>query len=218
MPANYNDSETCNDETLKDVPVIRPDFIDSRTVKVRRDKHWSPYAIGYNIQRTYCRRNTLKELSEKVFTYTNFAVEQLLSADYVARATATYLKAAVMGGHYYSMEKAVAIVNSSSIDEERKGRLVRALDLVAHHRGIHKAKLVHQNSEATLREFINNLDALVKLGVNPVTIPIYYKVDQHPNPILKLGQQGNRTGDDKNEPPRISVYEYIGSAHIRCRI
>jgi hypothetical protein len=217
IPANYNEAEKFIIPSSLSIDSEDRDRMITGAAKVELVRH-DDYGICYNIRRTSRYWGTMESYADEEYTYTDFTVEQMLSRDYAAKTAATYLKVAVMGGHYYSIERAVEIIKRSELTDERKNRLIRALDMVDHHKGIHNAKKIHQASKGALFEFINNLHMLVELGINPVTIPKHYYQSKYPNPIRKVEQNGILAEGKIQTPYRTEVQEYVGDERIQCRV
>ena len=224
--------ETCPHELIEDL--VRQSNIFLNYIEweyfgsgmVRRDVKttWNsvsenPNMILLNVQRTFPKPHTWSDLVGHDSISTKLVIEQMLSDDYRRRCINKYLKAVFMGGSYYSMDKAVSIIESSSLDDDRKNQLISTLKLVRRHEGIAKTKIVFKDNREDLFDFINALHELVELGINPVTIPKKYKIEKLSNPVHRyFNHPENIVGDEKKASSRVEIYEKIGDIDTQCRL
>ena len=181
-----------------------------------------PY-LYFDIIRSFSKYWNLTELLEKNSDITKLVIEQILSNDYAKKSAAIYLNTSVMGGNYYSMKKAMEIIKSADLSQlqdlepVKKESLTDALIIVAKHNNIFEAKLSVKNDHRKLHGLTRNLDRLVKLGINPVTIPESYNMTELSNPALRIVQFCTQGDEDKSIPScikRIEVDETIGALPI----
>jgi len=77
---------------------------------------------------------------------------------------------------YYPLSKAKEIILSTKMKQKKKNVLVGTLDLVNKKRGIWKAR----ETVSDKKEFDKHIKEIHKCGVNPVTIPVNWKIDYLP--------------------------------------
>jgi len=95
-----------------------------------------------------------------------------------------YFSKTIMLGDYYSLKKARKIIESKGFCPSKEKRLLDALELIATHKGIYKAR-EHFGDVWTKASFDRSLKELVALDINPVTIPRNWGYDYLPN-LLKV--------------------------------
>ena len=211
--SNYCEWEVYRLNSSKNHP-----FMARRSVAMKWQlDQFNQHSIIVYIQRTFDKTYTWNELVEYDSFHTSMIIEQVFD-EYRNRSIATYLKIAFMEGCYYSMEKAVKIIESSNLSEDKRDDLISALELVRKHGGILNAKIVHEDKREKLYEFVNILHELVDLGINHVTIPEKYNIEKLPNPIQRYFKQPNNLiSDEKKASSRLEIEEEIGHIDMPCR-
>ena len=210
VPVDYCECETFTADSSKKRGAT---LMDTRYVKA--DVSLDDLLIIIDIQRRFSRNYSVKELMEDESPFIKMIITQMLSEDYAIRSALIYLMMAVIGGTYYSMKRAVEIVEASDMSDEGKGSLIKTLKLVAQHKRIHDAKLFFKDDSNALIEFNKDLHMLVELGINPVTIPKEHGIQELPNPIPNLYK---RHVDSAEGGSRIEAEEIIGDLTVPCRI
>lgn len=107
---------------------------------------------------------------------------QFLSEDLSNDILHRYYKKTIGYGDYFTLNQAKILIQNSRVKQEKKKMLVEVVVLVNAKRGIWKARSEAQD-KTTFDECIKLLH---KLNINPVTIPIAWKIDFLPNLMLGL--------------------------------
>ena len=212
-PVEYSETETFTADTKKGEKRRSTSHVLNSTVRVIDSK----FGVCF-IRRSFHNSYTLKELLESDSPVTKRIIEQMLSCDYRCRVAANYLKLMMMGGNYYSMDRAVELIKSRFSDEYERLRFICALVYVSNCEGIGKAKSAYRNNEPELRKFHRCLDDLVAFGINPVIIPAKYIIDCIPIPLFDLDRYCKSVVDVENMTSFIEVQEKVGGILLDCPV
>lgn len=134
----------------------------------KRAKHTIRFEVQCHYNKTYTitmgeafkKRGFLHILSEEV-------------SDDILRY---YNKKTIGFGEYYTFPKALEIIRSKRMKQKRKEALIEALEIVNEKRGIWKAR----EAVSDKIEFDKKIKEIHELGVNPVTIPVNWKIEHLP--------------------------------------
>jgi hypothetical protein len=131
------------------------------------------YTIRFEIQCHYNKVYRIiksKNLSKQGFS-------QFLNEDISEDVLYYYFLKSIGKGNYYTLSKAIEVIQSKRMKLTTKKELIETLKLVNDKRGIWKAKEVVTD----MKKFNKQIKKLNELGVNAVTIPIAWKIDFLPN-------------------------------------
>lgn len=87
-----------------------------------------------------------------------------------------YYKKTIGFGDYYTLSKAKEIIQGKRMKKEKKVALLEILDIVNEKRGIWKAR----KNTPDKKLFNKYIKEIHELGVNPVTIPVSWKIEHLP--------------------------------------
>ena len=119
-------------------------------------------------------------------------LKKILSEENCREVICGYYNRVIMHGDYYTLDLARQSVKRKGYSKSKEDRLILALELVNHYRGIAKAKATLNGKD--LDNFRHSLRNLTDIGVNPVTIPRNYNIkvsqgllDAHINGVRGYG-------------------------------
>lgn len=131
----------------------------------------SSHIIRFEIQCKSRKLYPMKKLLRDRSLSTLEIVQVLLSDERCYGVLEGYYKRVVMYGNYHTLDYARKVVERENFQQQKKERLIAALELVSRCRGIAKAKLAYGEDKEGLDLFRRSLRELVGLRINPVTIP-----------------------------------------------
>lgn len=107
----------------------------------------------------------------------------LLSPEYCWEVICNYYNKIIGRGNWYTLNRATKLVESYNFNRQKEKRLIDALQFVNQCRGIAKAKEAYSGDD--LKSFKRTLKDLSSIGINPVTIPKEWGINETPNLIEK---------------------------------
>jgi hypothetical protein len=116
--------------------------------------------------------------------------EKLLSNEFAKSVIEDYFRRTIINGDYYTMDKAVKKIESFGFRSQKQSRLITALELVDFHGGIEAVKDNFKMVDDDSCNFINSVNELASLGINPVTTP--RRVGCIPNLLTSYTKNLNR--------------------------
>jgi hypothetical protein len=116
----------------------------------------------------------------------------------------TYFRRIVRSGDYYTLAKAMQMIESLDCQPKRKEKLINALKMTNSCRGIYNTKL--RLSGKDLLEYNRLLIDLDKLRINPVTIPRNWSVEHIPN---LLNAYYDKCAEVRNEESMQRLMEHF---------
>ena len=137
----------------------------------------SRYVIRFEVQ---CRRNKIRYMIEKETRLMTddekrkfSPYDYLLSNEVSVKIVWDYFTQVIMQGDYYVLDDAIDKVKESPFRQQRQGRLIDTLKLVADRQGIDNARkyLYKSGDEKELQQFDWSLHDLAGMKINPVCIP-----------------------------------------------
>lgn len=106
-------------------------------------------------------------------------MDMILSDERCDEEITKYFNKVIKTGDYYTFAAARKIIMEKTSRWEKTDRLIQTLDLVRHYGGISKVKRTLQGKK--LEDFRRSLRELAELGINPVTIPGEWGIENIPN-------------------------------------
>jgi len=101
-------------------------------------------------------------------------LRMILSEENCRKVICDYFNRVIMPGDYYTLDLARQSVKRMGYSKSKEDRLILALELVNHYRGIAKAKATLNGRD--LDCFRQSLRDLTGIGINPVTIPRNFNI------------------------------------------
>jgi hypothetical protein len=123
-------------------------------------------------------KNEYRDEKNRFFNFPAF-MTFVLSDDVCCIVISNYFQRVIMGGDYYTLDRARKIVETMNFRPSKRDRMIHALNIVNDKRGISKAKATLQGNE--LDRFNITLRELVDISINPVTIPRGHGITRIPN-------------------------------------
>ncbi len=106
-------------------------------------------------------------------------MDMILSDERCDEEITKYFNKVIKTGDYYTFAAARKIIMEKTSRWEKTDRLIQTLDLVRNYGGISKVKRTLQGKK--LEDFRRSLRELAELGINPVTIPGEWGIENIPN-------------------------------------
>lgn len=132
--------------------------------------------IRFEVQCGYNKVYRLIKDDSAQLSKNNYA--QWLREDISIRVLLHYYKKSIGLGNYYTFPEAKRrISNLNDVSYKKKEKLVRTLEVISEKRGIWKARQ-HSFNKVDFDKLVNDL---LDIGINPVTIPLNWKVSYLPN-------------------------------------
>ena len=92
-----------------------------------------------------------------------------------------YYNKTIGTGDYYKLSEAIKMVQESNYTSKTKEKLIEVLRVVSRHRSIWKAREKSQYNSSCFNRYLKQIRAL---GVNPVTIPVRWKINKLRNTLV----------------------------------
>lgn len=167
--------------------------------------------IRFEIQYKYHKVYTISKEAERAGNHCNNKYESLLTHEYCTDAVSSYFYRSIGRGDWYTLQKAVSMVNSQSFNKQKKKRLINALQLVNQCRSVARAKDSLRGYD--LKAFKQTLKELSAMGINPVTIPKEWGIKHIPNLLYAYCDKVQEEKDRKEteEFQRNCLKEYFHS-------
>ena len=135
--------------------------------------------IRFEVQYKYHKVFVVSKEAERAGNHHRNKYEDLLTHEYCLDVISSYFNKIIGRGGWYTLQKAASMVNSQSFNEQKKKRLINALQLVNQCRSVARAKNTLQGYD--LKAFKTTLKELSSLRINPVTIPKEWGLKHIPN-------------------------------------
>jgi len=152
-----------------------------RIADIERTKH----LIRFEVQQKY---NKIYHAKSKIKGMNNYdTTKHLLSNAETSFTAESYFEQVVKTGDYYTLKKAISLVEAIPFRRHRHNRVIETLKLVSKHKSIARAReqlRTSENATLTVEQFNWSLQDLSEMGINPVTIPRRWKIKHIPN-LLK---------------------------------
>ena len=139
----------------------------------------SKYVIRFEVQCMRRKVYVLLKNAEKNGFYGADRYKYLVSPIVCEEIITQYFLETVGGGDWFTLSDAIKQVYSHNFNQQKRERLVKALQVVNKCRSVSKAKELYQDKE--LEYFKRTLKYLSSLGINPVTIPQSWGIQKIPN-------------------------------------
>jgi hypothetical protein len=139
--------------------------------------------IRFEIQCKYHKTYTMSHAPAIEGNHDKNPYETLLSPEYCWDVICNYYNKIIGRGNWYTLSRAVKSVESNNFNRQKEKRLIDALQLVNQCRSVAKAKEAYRSDE--LESFKRTLIDISHLGINPVTIPKEWGINEIPNLIEK---------------------------------
>ncbi|ERI07179.1 hypothetical protein [Aneurinibacillus aneurinilyticus] len=149
-------------------------------------KKYSNIKEAKNLLRFEIQCNNLKiDEIDEYSDFSNNSLFYLLNVELCQKKIEYYYDLIVGPGKYYTLNKAIEIIDSSIICQRKRMLLRRILESIARTGSVWKAKEEFINNQKSLKhadkEFSKRLNQIRKLNINPVTIPNQYKIEELEN-------------------------------------
>ncbi|PVE14337.1 hypothetical protein DDA98_14745 [Clostridium perfringens] len=130
--------------------------------------------LRLEIQCKQLKINTLKIKNE----FNDKCLKNYLSRDISFHQIEHYYNKTIGGGDYYKLKEAILMVQISDYTNETKNKIIKVLKAINKHRSIWKAREKSKYSKSCFNRYLKKLR---DLNINPVTIPIRWKIEYFKN-------------------------------------
>ena len=135
--------------------------------------------IRFEVQCKYHKAYSLNKKAEESGNNCVNKYKDILTPLRCVEIISSYYEKVIGKGDWYSLPKAVRIIQSENFNSQREQRYIDALKYVNQCRSLAKAKASYQGNE--LIAFKQTLKELADLNINPVTIPREWNIKYIPN-------------------------------------
>jgi hypothetical protein len=139
--------------------------------------------IRFEVQCKYHKTHTMTHKAIIAGNHDKNTYKILLSPEYCWEVICNYYNKIIGRGNWYTLSRATKLVESYNFNRQKEKRLIDALQFVNQCRGIAKAKEAYSGDD--LKSFKRTLKDLSSIGINPVTIPKEWGINEIPNLIEK---------------------------------
>jgi hypothetical protein len=122
--------------------------------------------IRFEVQ---CLAPKLKEIRKK-FDIKKDEPSKLLTEEVCSHIILSYYKKTIGYGNYYTLEEAIKMIENSNYSKGEKKSMVSSINLINTKRSVWKAR-ESLETDYKIRKFNNDLERMLELDINPVTIP-----------------------------------------------
>lgn len=122
--------------------------------------------IRFEVQ---CLAPKLKEIRKK-YDIKKDEPGKLLTEEVCRNIILSYYEKTIGYGSYYTLDEAIKMIENSNYSTEEKKSMISSIDLINTKRSVWKAR-ESLKTDYKIRKFNNDLERMLELSINPVTIP-----------------------------------------------